>query len=77
MNQTPSHRFDSPHELSFISLEDDAKRLKKKSDDSANNEVKNTTEVQLCNYKNRHLNNKYIGCPWIVKGKHYCKGIVG
>lgn len=75
MNRTPSNRSDPSHELSFISLEDDdsSKSLKRKRDGPPN-ELR--IQVEPGRNKNRLLN-KYDGCPWIVEGKNYDKGVIG
>ena len=61
---------------SYIVLEDNeqsdyAKGMKRKRDGN-----KASTAIGMSKYRNR-LIGKYEGCPWLVSGKKYSKGIVG
>merc|ERR1712071_372313 len=51
---------------------DYAKGLKRKRDGSN----KASTAIGLSKFRNR-LIGKYEGCPWLVRGKRYTKGIIG
>ena len=59
---------------SYILLDENdyAKGLKRKRDGSN----KASTAVGLTRNRAR-LIGKYDGCPWLIQGKHYPKGIVG
>lgn len=59
---------------SFIPLEDNdyAKGLKRKRDGSN----KASTAMGLSKHRNR-LIGKYNGCPWLLPGKCYPKGVLG
>ena len=59
---------------SYILLDDNdyAKGLKRKRDGSN----KASTTIGLSKNRNR-LIGKYEGCPWLVRGKRYPKGILG
>lgn len=72
MNRIPSEGPASNE--SFILLEDNDynKGLKRKRDGSN----KASTAIGLSKHRNR-LIGKYNGCPWLVPGKHYPKGILG
>ena len=72
MNHLPSEGLSTTE--SFISLEDSdyAKGQKRKRDGSN----KASTAIGLSKHRNR-LIGKYNGCPWLVEGKHYSKGVLG
>ncbi|XP_057368151.1 terminal nucleotidyltransferase 4B-like [Daphnia carinata] len=72
MNHLPSEGPSTTE--SFILLEDNdyAKGQKRKRDGSN----KASTAIGLSKHRSR-LIGKYNGCPWLLHGKHYSKGVLG
>lgn len=72
MNQLSSSIPQSMDSFILLDENDYAKGLKRKREGS------NKASTAMGLTKNRKsLIGKYDGCPWLIKGKHYSKGIVG
>ena len=72
MSQLPQNSQSSMDSYILLDDNDYAKGLKRKRDGSN----KASTMIGLSKYRNR-LIGKYEGCPWLVRGKRYTKGIIG
>ena len=72
MSQLPQNSQSSMDSYILLDDNDYAKGLKRKRDGSN----KASTAIGLSKFRNR-LIGKYEGCPWLVRGKRYTKGIIG